>query len=109
MKILVAVISIVLFMNNSYAAESYSQSKGNSSDSQGMTQRDTDISRAIRERIMADSSLSINAQNIKIFSQDGKVTLRGDVASAAERSKVEGIAKSVAGKMSVINSTIITK
>ncbi len=109
MKTLVAVIAMFLFVSNSFAAGGYSQSQEKTSDSQGMTQRDTDMSRTIRERIMADSSLSINAKNIKIISKSGKVILKGDVASAAERNKVESIAKGVAGNTPVVNNTVITK
>ena len=110
MKILVTVLAVILFAINSFSAEPYSQSKKEkTSDDQGMTQWDTDMSRSIRERLMADSSLSINAHNIKIISENQKIVLKGNVASAAERNKVESIAKSVAGKTPVVNNTVISK
>lgn len=110
MKILVTVIVGILFISNTFAADSYLPNQtGKTSESQGMTQRDTDMSRTIRERIMDDSSLSTNAHNIKIISENDKVILKGNVASAAERRKVEVIAKGVAGKTPVVNNTVISK
>jgi osmotically-inducible protein OsmY len=41
--------------------------------------------------------MSVNAQNVKIITQDGKVTLRGPVKSPEEKQKIESIASSVAG------------
>jgi len=110
MKILVPVLAVILFVINCFAAEGYWQTeKGKTSENQGMTQRDTDMTRTIRERLMDDSSLSMNAHNIKIISENNKVILKGDVASAAERQKVESIAKGVAGKTPVVNNTVISK
>lgn len=110
MKIFVTAVAIVLFVSNTFAAEGYSQSQtGKTSDRQGMTQRDTDMSRTIRERLMDDSSLSTNAHNIKIISENRKVILKGNVASAEERRKVENIAKDVAGETPVVNNTVISK
>src|SRR5262245_43379581 len=43
-------------------------------------QRDIDLTANIRKRVV-DSKLSVNAQNVKIITQDGKVTLRGPVRS----------------------------
>ncbi|MFM6928452.1 MAG: BON domain-containing protein [Bdellovibrio sp.] len=110
MKILVTVLAVVLFVINCFAAEGYWQGqKGKTSDDQGMTQQDTDMTRTIREKLMDDSSLSSNAHNIKIISENSKVILKGNVASASERLKVESIAKGVAGKTPVINNTVISK
>jgi osmotically-inducible protein OsmY len=50
----------------------------------------------IRKRVV-DTKLSVDAQNVKIITQDGKVTLRGPVESAEEKSTIEKIANDVAG------------
>ena len=41
------------------------------------------------------------AQNVKIITQDGKVTLRGPVRTEQEKQSVEDIAKGVAGSDNV--------
>ncbi len=63
---------------------------------QNENQRDIDITAEIRKRIV-DTKMSVNAQNVKIVTQDGRVTLRGPVKSAAEKDQVEKIATEVAG------------
>ena len=45
---------------------------------------------------MDDDSLSFTAKNVKIITQDGKVTLRGPVKSAQERSAIGVAAKKFA-------------
>jgi hypothetical protein len=57
----------------------------------------------IRSRITGDSSMSINARNVKIVTSQGKVTLRGPVDSAAEKDAIEAIARDVAGEGNVDN------
>ncbi len=42
--------------------------------------------------------MSVDAQNVKIITQDGKVTLRGPVHTAAEKATIEQIANDVAGE-----------
>jgi hypothetical protein len=57
----------------------------------------------IRKRITATEGLSINAQNAKVITSGGKVTLRGPVESAAERDTIDRIARDVAGEANVDN------
>ncbi|MBA4016967.1 MAG: hyperosmotically inducible protein [Pirellula sp.] len=57
---------------------------------------DIDITARIRKQVV-DTQMSVDAQNVKIITQDGKVTLRGPVKSADEKKKIEDIANSVAG------------
>lgn len=78
-------------------------------ENQGQTEKDTDVTRTIRQRLVADESLSVSAHNIKVITEQGKIVLRGPVASAAEKTKVEKIAKGVAGNMAVANETVISK
>ncbi|MFN0051994.1 MAG: BON domain-containing protein [Planctomycetales bacterium] len=56
----------------------------------------------IRKRVV-DTKLSIHAHNVKIITQDGKVTLRGPVNSEDEKRQIEEIAVAVAGAGQVDN------
>lgn len=64
---------------------------------QGEGQPDIDKTADIRKRIM-DGKMSLNAQNVKIITRDGNVSLRGPVASAEEKERIREIAADVAGK-----------
>lgn len=57
---------------------------------------DVDITARIRKEVVA-TKMSVNAQNVKIITQDGKVTLRGPVKTDEEKKRIEEIAHSVAG------------
>jgi hyperosmotically inducible periplasmic protein len=72
-------------------------------DQQKMNPADRAITQKIRKAIHEDKSLSTYAHNIKIITQDGKVTLRGPVRSEEERSNLEAKAVSVAGQENVTN------
>ena len=61
---------------------------------------DIAITADIRKQVV-DSNMSVNAHNVKIVTQDGKVTLRGPVKTAAEKTKIEEIARAVAGDTNV--------
>jgi osmotically-inducible protein OsmY len=67
------------------------------------TQADVNTTAEIRQRITAADGLSINAQNAKVVTENGKVTLRGPVESAAERDTLDRIAREVAGDANVDN------
>lgn len=64
---------------------------------------DIAITAEIRRAILADTSLSSNAANIKIITSGGVVTLRGPVNSTGERAAIEAKAKAVAGVTRVDN------
>lgn len=55
---------------------------------QGMNSEDTNITAAIRQDLMKDDSLSTYAKNIKIITENGKITLKGPVNSQEEKNKV---------------------
>ena len=63
---------------------------------QGQGQSDIDVTASIRKRVV-DTKLSVNAQNVKIITENGKVTLRGPVKTEDEKKQVEQIANDVAG------------
>ena len=64
---------------------------------------DRTITQNIRKAITSDDSLSTNAKNVKIITNDGTVTLRGPVKNEQEKTAIEAKAKQVAGVKSVDN------
>jgi hyperosmotically inducible periplasmic protein len=77
-------------------------------DQQKMNPADRDLTKKIRASLTADKSLSTYAHNIKIVSQDGKVTLRGPVRTADEKAAIESKATEVAGAGNVTNLLDVT-
>lgn len=63
---------------------------------QGEDPADLNKTADIRKRII-DGKMSINAQNVKVITKDGKTSLRGPVASADEKQRIHEIAADVAG------------
>jgi len=72
-------------------------------DQQKLSPADRERTKKIRASINSDKSLSTYAHNIKIISQDGKVTLRGPVRSENEKAAIESKAAAIAGPNSVTN------
>jgi osmotically-inducible protein OsmY len=64
---------------------------------QGNDRASLDITQAIRKAVMANDSLSGNAKNVKIITNNGVTTLRGPVATDAEKRTIEAIATAAAG------------
>lgn len=69
---------------------------------QNENQPDIDVTANIRKQIV-DTKMSVDAQNVKIITQDGKVTLRGPVKTNEEKKAIEDIAHSVAGDGKVVS------
>ena len=67
------------------------------------TESDIKITAAIRQTVVKNKSLSANAQNIKIITRNGVVTLRGPVESKKESKKIKKIAKHTPGVLKVDN------
>jgi osmotically-inducible protein OsmY len=59
---------------------------------------DLDLTKRIRQSVMADKSLSTYAHNIKIVTVNGSVTLNGVVRSEDEKGEIEMKAANIAGK-----------
>src|SRR3954471_5844077 len=55
---------------------------------QGSSQSDREITRSIRKQIVGKDELSTTAKNVKIITQDGKVTLRGPVKDDTEQKAI---------------------
>jgi hyperosmotically inducible protein len=64
---------------------------------QSNDQADLDMTQAIRKSVIADDTLSINAKNVKIITQGGKVTLRGPVQNVREHDAIMQKAQQLAG------------
>ncbi len=69
---------------------------------QNENKTDINITADIRKRVVA-KKMSVNAHNVKIITQDGKVTLRGPVTTEEEKQQIEEIALAVAGANHVDN------
>ena len=70
-------------------------------DQQRENSSDRDITQQIRQSIMKDKSLSTDAHNVKIITQNGQVTLKGPVRSEDEKKAIEAKATEVAGENKV--------
>jgi hyperosmotically inducible protein len=76
-------------------------------DQQKENATDREIARRIRAALTDDDTLSTYAKNVKVIVRDGKVTLKGPVRSAAEKTAVAAKAIEVAGKDRVVNNLSI--
>lgn len=76
---------------------------------QSESQADLNVTQKIRQAIMADSTLSTNAKNIKIITIHGVVTLRGPVANTREKDNIANKVSSVIGVQRVDNQLEITR
>src|SRR5205085_4937904 len=64
---------------------------------QGEDTTDIKLTAEIRNRVVNTADMSVNARNVKIVTDGGRVTLRGPVNSQAERDTIVRIAREVAG------------
>ncbi len=117
MSSMIAIVSSVLMIGlSAYAADDkaaanapadhsaqnkQAENKNLDAQSQGNSKADVELTRKIRQAVVKDDSLSMNAHNIKIITMDGNVTLKGPVKSIEERKKIESLARKVAGKAPV--------
>ena len=80
--------------------------KGNSTltpQNQQQDKKDIKITAHIRKAVHQDKSLSVDAHNAKIITQDGVVTLRGPVKTEAESLKLQEISTQTHGVVQVDN------
>jgi hyperosmotically inducible protein len=84
--------------NKTQAAD---QAKNNKSDLQLMKE--------IRRAVVKDKSLSTYAHNVKIIASGGKVTLKGPVKSAEEKTAVAQKATEIAGAANVTDELTIAE
>lgn len=70
---------------------------------QGNSEADLNTTAQIRKEIIAQKNMSVNAQNVKIITSAGKVTLRGAVNSTEEKRTIGEIADRFAEAVNVTN------
>jgi osmotically-inducible protein OsmY len=75
---------------------------------QGQNKSDIDTTAAIRKRVVG-MDLSTNAENAKIITENGNVTLRGVVKSDEEKQTLERIAREIAGEGKVKSELEVKK
>jgi hyperosmotically inducible periplasmic protein len=76
-------------------------------DQQRENPNDREITQKIRRALIDDKTLSTYAHNVKVITQDGHVTLKGPVRTAAEKRTVEAKATELAGAGRVTNQISI--
>jgi sporulation protein YlmC with PRC-barrel domain len=76
--------------------------------SQGRSASDREITAHIRREIMARPDLSIDAQNIKVITINGQVTLRGPVKNEDEEQTIVEIAKNAVKQDAKVTNEIQT-
>ena len=76
---------------------------------QSHAESDVELTRAIRKSLVDDATLGTNAQNVKVITVDGMVTLRGPVATAGELERVVAVANKAAGADRVVNELEVIK
>ena len=76
-------------------------------DQQNETAADRELTKKIREAVVADKDLSTYAHNVKIVAQDGQVTLKGPVRSEAEKKSIAAKASEIAGAGKVKNEITV--
>jgi len=71
---------------------------------QGNSAADTQLTQQIRQMVVSSTNnFSILAQNIKIITQGGTVTLRGPVQTEVEHSNIVMLAQGLAGSTNVVD------
>jgi len=61
----------------------------------------------IRKALMSDKTLSVSAHNVKIVTNGSTVTLRGPVASAAEKDRIAALARQNAPGKDVVDQLTV--
>jgi hyperosmotically inducible protein len=75
-------------------------------DQQKMNPADRELTKKIRQAIVADKSLSTYAHNVKVISQNGAVTLKGPVKSDDEKKAIVAKAIAVTGSSDKVTDQI---
>jgi osmotically-inducible protein OsmY len=70
---------------------------------QGGSEVDRGLTQRVRQGVVKDDALSITGKNVKIITQEGVVTLRGPVKTAAEKAQIGAIAAKTDGVKRVDN------
>jgi osmotically-inducible protein OsmY len=76
-------------------------------DQQKSNPSDREITRKIRQSIIADKSLSTYGHNVKVIAENGMVTLKGPVHSEEEKRTIASMAGDVVGNDKVSNQLTV--
>lgn len=95
-------IILILFSSNIFAAIAPADKISPDTGLSGTDAR-MELAYRLRAKIMADNQLSMQAHNISIITNPESITLKGEVASRAEKVKLENYARSMAGDLKVFN------
>lgn len=91
-----------------FAQTSISEHAGEpTAQNQGESTADRQLTQNIRRAITQDRNLSTSAHNVKIISQNGVVTLKGQVPSEEDKAAVEAKAVELAGKDRVVSEITV--
>lgn len=88
---------------NRQMTSSSGSSDNQTADDQKEDASDLQLTKRIRQSVMADKSLSTYGHNVKIVAVNGQVTLNGVVRSDEEKNAIAMKAAKVAGKTHVVN------
>jgi osmotically-inducible protein OsmY len=89
--------------DNSARNERDRSAETKTSGDQSNAKPDIQVTAAIRRAVMREESLSMTAKNVKIITENGVVTLRGPVKSAAEKTKIGELATANAAQAKIDN------
>ena len=89
--------------DNTKRNSSEQNKKTDTAEKQSNSKDDLALTQKIRQAVMKDGSLSMNAKNAKIIAQDGEITLKGPVDSQQEKDTIAAKAGEIAGKDKVNN------
>lgn len=70
---------------------------------QGGSEADRELTRQIRRALTSNDQLSASGKNIKVITQNGKITLRGPVESSQEQQTIADLVKGTTGVNTVDN------
>jgi osmotically-inducible protein OsmY len=110
-----ALVGLALAQDKPVQPDNTKMNKGDASkvattaDQQKMNADDADMTKKIRKSVIADKSLSAYAHNVKIITQNGKVTLKGPVRSEEEKQTIATKAADVAGGASNVDNELTVK
>lgn len=68
---------------------------------QSNNKADIEATARLRQLVVKQKGLSVDAQNVKIITKDGEMWLRGPVKTTEEKQLIERLAKKAAGKRTV--------
>jgi hyperosmotically inducible periplasmic protein len=89
--------------DNTKRSSSEQNKSTETAEQQSNSKDDLALTQQIRQAVMKEGSLSMNAENVKIIAQHGKVRLKGPLDSQQEKDTITAKAGEIAGKDKVDN------